>query len=102
MWEAQNGLGCVRPHECGLMCWGFIVPVLNWNVPCTSCARKNDKILPGFWRCGEPRGVHQHQTVFHLVQFALSKKRLKPASLIIHQGLRWSNGAKISQVYIFL
>lgn len=47
-------------------------------------------------------GVYLHQAAFHIVQFALNKKRLEPDSLIIHQVFRWSNGAKISQVYISL
>lgn len=46
VWEKQNGLGHVRPHEHGLVWLGFIVPALNWNMPCTCSARKNDEILP--------------------------------------------------------
>jgi len=44
VWEKQSGVGSVRPHECGLVCLGFVVPAWNWNAPCTYSARKNDKI----------------------------------------------------------
>lgn len=49
MWDWQNVFGCVRPHACGLLWLGFVVPALNCRVPCTWSARKNVQALPWSW-----------------------------------------------------